>query len=147
MDDAISFLKTNKLDSGKKKGKETFTVDVSDKENEGDDIPVVFEGPDSVKPTNNLGKSAQSNFSVPTVVFDQNKKSTNSNNTIQPEKDLSVEFKATGKKALQAYVNYGYGDETPKEWYGSGKDRQERLRKLKKKYDPKGRFNFFAPIA
>ena len=55
--------------------------------------------------------------------------------------------KATGKKALQAYVNYGYGDETPKEWYGSGEDRQKRLRKLKKKYDPKGRFSFFAPIA
>ena len=54
---------------------------------------------------------------------------------------------ASGRTDLRAYVNYAHGDETPEQWYGSEAWRQSRLRVLKKKYDPKGKFSFFAPIA
>lgn len=54
---------------------------------------------------------------------------------------------ASGRKELRAYVNYAYGDETPQQWYGSEAWRQDRLRALKGKYDPDGKFSFFAPIA
>jgi hypothetical protein len=47
---------------------------------------------------------------------------------------------------LRAYVNYAFGDETLPEMYGDEPWRLQKLRKLKKKYDPKGRFNFYAPI-
>lgn len=52
----------------------------------------------------------------------------------------------SGRNELHAYVNYAFGDETPKDWYGSESWRQERLRSLKNKYDPEGRFSFYAPI-
>ncbi|KNG91157.1 FAD-dependent oxygenase [Aspergillus nomiae NRRL 13137] len=55
--------------------------------------------------------------------------------------------KASGQPDVQAYVNYAYGDETPQQWYGSEKWRQDRLQALKQKYDPTGKFSFFAPIA
>lgn len=55
--------------------------------------------------------------------------------------------KGTGRKHVPAYVNYAYGDEGPKEWYGSETWRQSRLQSLKKKYDPNGMFSFYAPIA
>ncbi|KAH8664915.1 hypothetical protein BGZ61DRAFT_522812 [Ilyonectria robusta] len=66
--------------------------------------------------------------------------------------DLGVELrqilhKATGKKEMGSYVNYAFGDETPKAWYGSEQWRQDRLKALKGKYDPKGKFSFFGPIA
>lgn len=53
----------------------------------------------------------------------------------------------SGRKDVRAYVNYAYGDEGPKEWYGSESWRQSRLQSLKKKYDPNGMFSFYAPIA
>lgn len=52
----------------------------------------------------------------------------------------------SGRKHLPAYVNYAFGNESPKEWYGSESWRQSRLRSLKKKYDPKGMFSFYGPI-
>ncbi|KAF1993091.1 FAD-binding domain-containing protein [Amniculicola lignicola CBS 123094] len=48
---------------------------------------------------------------------------------------------------LHAYVNYAYGTEGPEAWYGYEPWRQNRLRTLKKKYDPKGKFSFYGPIA
>jgi len=54
---------------------------------------------------------------------------------------------ASGRMDLRAYVNYAYGDETPQQWYGSEGWRQSRLQALKKKYDPEGKFSFYAPIA
>jgi hypothetical protein len=54
---------------------------------------------------------------------------------------------ASGRTHLRTYVNYAYGDETPQHWYGSEGWRQSRLRALKNKYDPHGRFSFYAPIA
>ncbi|KLJ06466.1 hypothetical protein EMPG_10142 [Blastomyces silverae] len=52
----------------------------------------------------------------------------------------------SGQTSLNAYVNYAYGDETPKDWYGADKWRQNRLRSLKRDFDPKRRFSFYAPI-
>ena len=51
------------------------------------------------------------------------------------------------RKELHAYVNYAYGDETPRQWYGHEPWREDRLRALKQKYDPKGRFSFYGPVA
>ena len=51
----------------------------------------------------------------------------------------------TGLK-LQAYVNYASGDESQEAIFGYEPWRLRRLRKLKKKYDPFGRFNFYGPI-
>jgi FAD/FMN-containing dehydrogenase len=56
-------------------------------------------------------------------------------------------FKASGETELHAYVNYAFGDEQPKNWYGYEPWRLKRLKALKKKYDPRGRFSFYAPIA
>jgi hypothetical protein len=53
----------------------------------------------------------------------------------------------SGRENVPAYVNYAFGDEGPTEWYGSESWRQSRLQSLKKKYDPKGMFSFYAPIA
>lgn len=56
-------------------------------------------------------------------------------------------YKSSGREELHAYVNYAYGTETTKTTFGYEPWRQEKLRSLKAKYDPKGRFNFYAPIA
>ncbi|KAI4211498.1 MAG: hypothetical protein LQ351_005674 [Letrouitia transgressa] len=49
-------------------------------------------------------------------------------------------------RPLNAYVNYAYGDETLEQLYGYEPWRLQRLRVLKKKWDPNGRFNFYNPI-
>jgi hypothetical protein len=53
----------------------------------------------------------------------------------------------TGSRELHAYVNYSYGTEGSKSWYGYEASKQDKLKALKKKYDPKGKFSFYAPIA
>ncbi|KAK7755595.1 hypothetical protein SLS62_002530 [Diatrype stigma] len=53
----------------------------------------------------------------------------------------------SGREELHAYVNYAFGDEAPQSWYGYEPWRQDRLAALKAKYDPAGRFSFFAPVA
>lgn len=50
----------------------------------------------------------------------------------------------TGK--LHAYVNYASGDESQEALYGYEEWRLRRLRRLKREYDPEGRFSFFEPI-
>ncbi|KAF2998623.1 hypothetical protein E8E13_007204 [Curvularia kusanoi] len=47
---------------------------------------------------------------------------------------------------LVAYINYAKGDESLEAVYGYEPWRLEKLRRLKKEFDPFGRFNFFAPI-
>ncbi|ORX97112.1 hypothetical protein BCR34DRAFT_607410 [Clohesyomyces aquaticus] len=54
-------------------------------------------------------------------------------------------LEGTGEK-LRAYVNYARGDESLEEVYGYEAWRLEKLRKLKREYDPHGRFNFYMPI-
>ena len=53
---------------------------------------------------------------------------------------------ATGRQDFRAYINYAYGTETSEQIYGSEEWRQQRLQDLKKRYDPKGKFSFYAPI-
>jgi FAD/FMN-containing dehydrogenase len=54
---------------------------------------------------------------------------------------------AAGEK-LYAYMNYVSGeDETIEEKYGHETWRIEKLRRLKKEYDPKGRFKFYNPTS
>ncbi|PYH94863.1 FAD-binding domain-containing protein [Aspergillus ellipticus CBS 707.79] len=55
-------------------------------------------------------------------------------------------FKGSGRDDIRAYVNYAHGDETPQQLYGSEAWRQQRLRALKEKYDPAGKFSYYAPI-
>ncbi|KAI0537677.1 FAD binding domain protein [Xylaria digitata] len=58
-----------------------------------------------------------------------------------------VLYEASGRKELHTYVNYAFGDEAVKNWYGYDEWRQARLKALKEKYDPSGKFSFYAPIA
>ncbi|CAI6333726.1 unnamed protein product [Periconia digitata] len=55
--------------------------------------------------------------------------------------------KASGEPNLRVYVNYALGNEGPEAWYGAEQWRQDKLKTLKSKYDPEGKFSFFAPIA
>jgi len=63
------------------------------------------------------------------------------------EKLREIVRAGTGSSELHTYVNYAYGTEGPKSWYGYEASRQNKLKALKKKYDPKGKFSFYAPIA
>jgi hypothetical protein len=54
---------------------------------------------------------------------------------------------ASGSSELHSYVNYAHGDESLKSLYGYEPWRLEKLRALKKEYDPHGRFSFYAPIS
>ena len=54
-------------------------------------------------------------------------------------------LRGTGLK-LRAYVNYASGDESQEAMFGYETWRVQRLRNLKKKYDPLGRFNYYGPI-
>ncbi|KAI0201500.1 putative FAD-dependent oxygenase [Astrocystis sublimbata] len=53
----------------------------------------------------------------------------------------------SGREEMHVYVNYAYGNEGPEGWFGAETWRQERLRALKRKYDPEGKFSFYAPVA
>ncbi|KAK4448818.1 hypothetical protein QBC34DRAFT_300590 [Podospora aff. communis PSN243] len=59
----------------------------------------------------------------------------------------SILHQGSGRAQMHTYVNYAYGDEQKAEWYGHEKWRLDRLKALKRKYDPRGRFNFYAPAA
>lgn len=59
----------------------------------------------------------------------------------------NILHEASGLKSKRTYVNYAFGTESVDNMYGDELWRQERLLKLKKKYDPSGKFNFYAPIA
>ena len=50
-------------------------------------------------------------------------------------------------REFTAYTNYAYGDESLESIYGYEPWRLQRLRALKKKWDPKGKFNFYNPIS
>lgn len=48
-------------------------------------------------------------------------------------------------RPLNTYVNYAYGDESTEMMYGGGW-RERKLRDLKEKWDPHGRFGWYHPI-
>ncbi|KAF5020484.1 hypothetical protein F66182_7494 [Fusarium sp. NRRL 66182] len=54
---------------------------------------------------------------------------------------------SSDQEEMAVYVNYAFGDETPRNWYGNEDWRQQRLQALKQKYDPHGKFSFFGPVA
>ena len=54
---------------------------------------------------------------------------------------------ASGSSELHSYVNYAHGDESLESLYRYERWRLEKLRALKKEYDPHGRFSFYAPIS
>lgn len=51
------------------------------------------------------------------------------------------------KGKASAYVNYGIGDESLEGMYGFESWRLEKLRRLKREYDPEGRFSWHKPIS
>lgn len=59
----------------------------------------------------------------------------------------NILHEGSNRAEMHTYVNYAYGDEGVKAWYGHEEWRQDRLQALKAKYDPKGRFSFYAPAA
>lgn len=52
----------------------------------------------------------------------------------------------SGSPELHSYVNYAHGDESLEEVYGYEPWRLQKLRWLKKKYDPNNKFGFYEPI-
>lgn len=54
---------------------------------------------------------------------------------------------ADGGAEMHTYVNYAHGDETLEELYGYEDWRLIWLKALKDKYDPLGKFDFYAPIS
>jgi FAD/FMN-containing dehydrogenase len=55
-------------------------------------------------------------------------------------------LKGSGEDQLHAYVNYAHGDESLEEVYGHQAWRLEKLRQVKRQYDPENRFGFYSPI-
>ncbi|PWY90260.1 putative FAD-dependent oxygenase [Aspergillus sclerotioniger CBS 115572] len=55
-------------------------------------------------------------------------------------------LKGSGSPELHAYVNYASGTESLENLYGFEPWRLKRLKELKAKYDPQGRFGYYAPI-
>lgn len=47
---------------------------------------------------------------------------------------------------LYAYVNYAYGNEEKRAVYGYETWRQEKLQRLKKRWDPESKFEYFLPL-
>ena len=62
----------------------------------------------------------------------------------QQARKLLVE--GSGSSELHAYVNYAHGDEGVESWYGYDTQKLDKLRALKKQFDPNGKFSFYGPI-
>ena len=58
-----------------------------------------------------------------------------------------LQRRAAGGQELHAYINYAHGHESLEEVYGHEKWRLEKLKGLKKKWDPENRFRFYSPIS
>ncbi|RSL47304.1 hypothetical protein CEP54_013471 [Fusarium duplospermum] len=54
--------------------------------------------------------------------------------------------KGTGEKDMSVYIGYARGTETVQQVYGNDDVRLRKLKGLKRKYDPHGRFSFYARI-
>lgn len=60
--------------------------------------------------------------------------------------DAMNEGQFEGERKRHSYVNYASGEESLEEVYGHEEWRLEKLRKLKKAWDPLNRFGFYMPI-
>lgn len=60
---------------------------------------------------------------------------------------VRILFQGSGETQLHAYVNYAFGEEEPRNWYGYEQWRLDKLKALKDKYDPRRKFSFYAPVA
>lgn len=81
----------------------------------------------------------------PVIIYTAN--STLETIAIQGGKDMrETLYKASGTEEIHSHVNYAYRDESLEVLYGSRERKLEKLRSLKKLYDPKEKFNFYAPI-
>ncbi|KAL2131986.1 hypothetical protein VTI74DRAFT_4387 [Chaetomium olivicolor] len=81
---------------------------------------------------------------APVIVYDDV-----GNKTLDKEAESwikEMEVAAFGNARWRTYVNYAHGDETPQAMYGYEPWRLEKLRVLKRKYDPDNRFRFYNPI-
>lgn len=58
---------------------------------------------------------------------------------------MGVQILNMEEKGLASYLNYGHGDETAEEFYGGG-ETMERLKRLKRRYDPRGILSGYGPI-
>ncbi|UPK95421.1 hypothetical protein LCI18_006356 [Fusarium solani-melongenae] len=54
--------------------------------------------------------------------------------------------KGTGERDMSVYIGYARGTEAARQVYGNDGARLRKLKGLKQKYDPHGRFNFYARI-
>lgn len=73
------------------------------------------------------------------------------NDTDKKAADLGVGLRnilheASGRSEKHVYVNYAFGDEDSKQWYGAEDWRQSKLNELKEKYDPSNKFGFYGPV-
>lgn len=84
-------------------------------------------------------------LAAPTFSYDASNATQDALATSYGVKVRNAMLAGTGEK-LGAYVNYAIGDESNEAVYGYEKWRLERLRGLKKKYDPQGRFAYFEKI-
>ncbi|KAH8700706.1 putative FAD-dependent oxygenase, partial [Talaromyces proteolyticus] len=60
------------------------------------------------------------------------------------EKLRQILFAASDQTELHAYTNYAAGGDKKENWYGFEPWRLQKLEALKKKYDPEGKFNYYA---
>ncbi|KAI1179287.1 putative FAD-dependent oxygenase [Nemania sp. FL0916] len=82
----------------------------------------------------------------PLITYTPNGKALDAQAEALGNKLRNIMYKSSNRTELHAYVNYAYGNEQPQNWYGYESWRQDRLKGLKKKYDPKSQFSFFGPV-
>jgi hypothetical protein len=83
---------------------------------------------------------------VPVVVYERQGPLLDAKAAEFGESLRQILFQTSGQKHLYAYVNYAFGNEGPRSWYGHEKWRLDRLEALKEKYDPGLRLNYYAPV-
>ena len=58
-----------------------------------------------------------------------------------------IVYEGSRREDMHTEVNYALGDEGARSWYGYEQWRQDRLADLKRRYDPRGVFSYYAPIS
>ncbi|KAK4227802.1 hypothetical protein QBC38DRAFT_477016 [Podospora fimiseda] len=87
---------------------------------------------------------AQRILQAPTIVWPRGTNETLDEEAQGLARKLWIAISGTTEK--RSYVNYAWGDEGPQALYGYEPWRLQKLRALKKKYDPESRFGYFASV-